>query len=132
MRHFRRCVAAGRAIAIAVALLLFAIPAVEAAPPGPAPSCWWDPATVEINEPAMLRAQNLPTNDTFSFTFQPIPVGTTRTTSDGTFEWGPISMSEQTTLTAYFWQRGGGKSLIELPAGYKDYKAIAICALVVQ
>lgn len=74
----------------------------------------------------MLSATGLPTDDTFAVTFELYPVGTTMTTADGTWS---ATFAVAGPTTAYFWERGGGKSLLPVPRQLKDYKVIAYCSV---
>lgn len=85
----------------------------------PDPVCWFSA------DASTLYASGLPTNDTFSVTYSPYPAGTHLTTTDGTFS---TATDRTAPLTAYFWERGGGKSLMKVGAQLNDYHLIATCS----
>ena len=64
-----------------------------------------------------LSAVNLPTGVDIAVTYTPYPVGGGFQTQDGTYSFTrsdfPIAVTPPEAVTAYFWTRGKGKSLIK-------------------
>ena len=75
--------------------------------------------------PTLLSAVDLPIDISFGFTFQPYPSVGLRT-QDGTFSREGTYIAP---LTAYFWVRGHGPSLIKAGPQLNDYHVIAICSV---
>lgn len=114
-------------------LCALVLAAPVAAAPAPAPACRFDPALISPGQTFVLSAENLPVSKPFAFTFEPYPIGTSLLTADGTFSinltFTPVEPVE--TLTAYFWVRGGGKSLIKSGPQLNDYRVVAMCSAAV-
>ena len=69
-----------------------------------------------------LRITGLPTRDTFTYTPDVYPVGTTLLSPDGTWT------TAWPWPAAYVWERGGGPSLVKPGPGLNDYHVIALCS----
>lgn len=78
-----------------------------------------DPACEIVG--GQLHGWNMPTRDELGASVDPYPVmGFHAPTGEFTYPW-PFPR-------AYVWERGGGKSLIDMPRRLGDYHVIAICA----
>ena len=90
-----------------------------------------NPTCTLTGSPVVLSAINLPNDTLLGLTLYPgEPVnprpGGGFVTTDGTYT---ETLSMTPPITAYFWQRGHGPSLIKLGPQLNDYKVIAICAI---
>lgn len=105
-------------------LLALCLATPVSAAKAPPTLCWFDPNPT--TGATTLYVTGLPTNDTYAITWDLHPVGTTRTTEDGTVTI-PLVLAE--SRTAYVWQRGGGKSLFKAGPQLNDYHVIAYCSV---
>lgn len=91
-----------------------------------APSCSFDPSVVPEGQGSLLTAINLPVGAEIRLSFNDLYPYGGWVEDDGTFQYpnaGPAPM------TAYFWRRGHGKSLIKPGQQLNDYHVIAYCVL---
>jgi len=102
-------------------LIVVVLAALALASPASArtePVCWF------TADPLTLNASGLPTTP-FGVSFDPFPMTSTLTSIDGTFS---MPVYRTPPLTAYFWQRGHGPSLLKPGPGLNDYHVIALCS----